>query len=382
MHPQGDTLARLGGDEFVITLEGLQQAEDAAHVADKITAALARPVEVRAHTLNTSCSIGISIFPDDAEDAATLMKNADTAMYHAKEKGRRNYQFFSREMNIRAVERHDLENALRLALNRDEFVLHYQPQIDIATGRIAGVEALLRWKHPVKGLVAPATFIEVAEETGLIEPIGAWALRAACEQNKAWQDAGYPALRVAVNVSARQFHQPNEFARAVQRILARTGLDPMWLELEMTESVLWQSADESIQAFRRLGKLARAWRWTTSARVPLATLGSCPSTRSRSTVPSCAMSTRQGQRRHRGHHRGMAHSLNLRVTAEGVENLAQPSTLKRLGCDEYQGFLFSKPVPADEIARRYLRRGSSISAREPPHGRRCAGSAGAQWMSS
>ncbi|MBL8532808.1 MAG: EAL domain-containing protein, partial [Betaproteobacteria bacterium] len=328
---KGDTLARLGGDEFVITLEGLQQAEDAAHVADKITAALARPVEVRAHTLNTSCSIGISIFPDDAEDAATLMKNADTAMYHAKEKGRRNYQFFSREMNIRAVERHDLENALRLALNRDEFVLHYQPQIDIATGRIAGVEALLRWKHPVKGLVAPATFIEVAEETGLIEPIGAWALRAACEQNKAWQDAGYPALRVAVNVSARQFHQPNEFARAVQRILARTGLDPMWLELEMTESVLWQSADESIQAFRKLGKLGTRLAVDDfgTGYSSLATLKQLPIDTlkiDRSFVRD--VDSDKGSDVIVATIVGMAHSLNLRVTAEGVENLAQLSTLK------------------------------------------------------
>ncbi|MEI7967902.1 MAG: EAL domain-containing protein [Betaproteobacteria bacterium] len=354
---KGDTLARLGGDEFVVTLEGLQQAEDAAQVGEKIIAALARPIEVRSHNLSTSCSIGISIFPDDAQDAPTLMKNADTAMYHAKEKGRRNYQFFSREMNIRAVERHDLETALRLALDRDEFVLHFQPQIDIASGRLAGVEALLRWRHPDKGLVLPSTFIEVAEETGLIEPIGAWVLRAACEQARAWQDAGYPAIRVAINVSARQFHHPTEFARSVQRTLARTSLDPSCLELEMTESVLWQTAEDSIQAFRRLGKLGTRLAvddfgtgyssLTNLKQLPVDTLKV-----DRSFVRDVVSD--KGSEVIVATIVGMAHSLDLRVTAEGVEDLAQLSALKRLGCDEYQGFLFSKPVPAADIARRYL----------------------------
>lgn len=354
---KGDTLSRLGGDEFVVTVEGLQHAEDAAQVARKILAALGRPMDIAGHTLTTSCSVGISIFPSDAEDAATLMKNADTAMYHAKEKGRRNYQFFSREMNIRAVERHDLETALRLALDRDEFVLHYQPQVDIVTGRLAGVEALLRWRHPRKGLVLPSTFIEVAEETGLIEPIGSWVLRTACEQCKAWQDAGYPEVRVAVNVSARQFNHPAEFARSVQRMLARTGLDPSNLELEMTESVIWRNADDSLQAFRRLGKLG--------TRLAVDDFGTGYS--SLATLKQLPIDTLKIDRsfvRDVDENKesdvlvatiiGMAHSLDLSVTAEGVENLAQLSSLKRLGCDEYQGFLFSKPLPPEELARKYL----------------------------
>lgn len=354
---KGDTLSRLGGDEFVVTIEGLQHAEDAGQVARKILAALGRPMEIAGHTLTTSCSVGISIFPADADDAATLMKNADTAMYHAKEKGRRNYQFFSREMNIRAVERHDLETALRLALDRDEFVLYYQPQVDILTGKLAGVEALLRWRHPRKGLVPPSTFIEVAEETGLIEPIGSWVMREACEQCKAWHDAGYPEIRVSVNVSARQFNHPTEFARGVQRMLARTGLDPSCLELEMTESVIWRNADDSLQAFRRLGKLG--------TRLAVDDFGTGYS--SLATLKQLPIDTLKIDRsfvRDVDEDKdsdvlvatiiGMAHSLDLRVTAEGVENLAQLSALKRLGCHEYQGFLFSKPLPPEELARKYL----------------------------
>jgi diguanylate cyclase (GGDEF)-like protein/PAS domain S-box-containing protein len=354
---KGDTLSRLGGDEFVVTVEGLQHAEDAAQVARKILNSLAQPMDIAGNTLTTSCSVGISIFPADGDDSATLMKNADTAMYHAKEKGRRNYQFFSREMNIRAVERHDLETALRLALDRDEFVLHYQPQVDIASSRVIGVEALLRWQHPRKGLVAPSMFIDVAEETGLIEAIGLWALRAACDQNKRWQEAGLPPLRMAVNISARQFDQPREFAKSVHRILATTGLDPCWLELEMTESVLWKTADESIQVLRKLGK--------NGTHIAVDDFGTGYSSLAYlKQLPIHTLKIDRSFVRELGSNKesdvivatiiGMAHSLNLSVTAEGVDNLAQLAMLKRLGCDEHQGFLFSKPLPPEEIARRYL----------------------------
>ena len=354
---KGDTLSRLGGDEFVVTLEGLQHAEDAAQVAQKIIQSLARPMEIGGHILTTSCSIGISIFPADAEDSAALMKNADTAMYHAKEKGRRNFQFFSREMNIRAVERHSLEMALRLALDRDEFELYYQPQIDIATGRIAGSEALLRWRHPEKGLLPPSMFIDVAEETGLIEPIGQWVLRAACTQNRTWQNAGYPTLRVAVNISARQFNQPREFSKAIGRILASSGLDPSHLELEMTESVLLHNADENIAVLKRLGKLG--------TRIAVDDFGTGYSSLSYlKQLPIHTLKVDRSFVRDLESDKdsevivntiiAMGHSLKLRVTAEGVENLAQLSALKRLGCDEYQGFLFSKPVSASEFALRFL----------------------------
>ncbi len=354
---KGDTLSRLGGDEFVVTLEGLQHAEDAAQVAQKIIQALARPVEISGHILTTSCSIGISIFPADADDPAALMKNADTAMYHAKEKGRRNFQFFSREMNIRAVERHSLEMALRLALDREEFELYYQPQIDIATGRIAGSEALLRWRHPEKGLVPPSMFIDVTEETGLIESIGQWVLRAACTQNRKWQNAGYPSLRVGVNISARQFDQPREFSKAIGRILASTGLDPTHLELEMTESVLLHNAEENIAVLKRLGKLG--------TRIAVDDFGTGYSSLSYlKQLPIDTLKIDRSFVRDLESDKdsevivntiiAMGHSLKLRVTAEGVENLAQLSALKRLGCDEYQGFLFSKPVPAVEFAQRFL----------------------------
>jgi len=354
---RGDTLSRLGGDEFVVTLEGLQHAEDAAQVAQKIIQSLARPMEIGGHILTTSCSIGISIFPADAEDSATLMKNADTAMYHAKEKGRRNFQFFSREMNIRAVERHNLEMALRLALDRDEFQLFFQPQIDINTGRIAGSEALLRWRHPEKGLLPPSMFIDVAEETGLIEAIGQWVLRAACTQNRSWQNAGYPSLRVSVNISARQFNQPREFAKAVSRILSNSGLDPSHLELEMTESVLLHNADENIAVLKRLGKLG--------TRIAVDDFGTGYSSLSYlKQLPIHTLKIDRSFVRDLESDKdsevivntiiAMGHSLKLRITAEGVENLAQLSALKRLGCDEYQGFLFAKPMPAEEFAQRFL----------------------------
>ena len=354
---KGDTLSRLGGDEFVVTLEGLQQAEDAAQVARKIINALAQPMLIAGHMLTTSCSLGIAIFPEDAEDSAALMKNADTAMYHAKERGRRNFQFFSRAMNLRAVERQSVETALRLALDRDEFELVYQPQVDIASGRMAGMEALLRWRHPERGLLPPAAFIDVAEDTGLVEPIGQWVLRAACMQSKAWIDAGLPAMRVSVNISARQFNQPRQFSRAVNRVLAATGLDPGLLELEMTEGVLLHHAEENIQALRRLGKLG--------LRIAIDDFGTGYSSLSYlKQLPIHSLKIDRSFVRDLDANNeseiivntiiAMGHALKLRITAEGVENLAQLSALKRLGCDEYQGFLFSKGIKAPEFAQRFL----------------------------
>jgi diguanylate cyclase (GGDEF)-like protein/PAS domain S-box-containing protein len=354
---KGDTLSRLGGDEFVVTLEGLQHAEDAAQVAAKIIEMLARPFEIADHSLNTSCSIGISIFPFDADDDRTLMKNADTAMYHAKEKGRNNYQFFSPEMNVRAVERHTLETALRQAIEREEFVLHYQPQVDIRSGRVVGMEALLRWVHPERGLLAPATFIAVAEESGLIEPIGQWVLRSACQRAKAWLDAGYPPIRVAVNISARQLVRPREFSRGISRVLSAAGLDPHYLELEMTESLLLQNADENIAVLRKLGQ--------EGVRIAVDDFGTGYSSlsylrqlpidklkidrtfvRDIESDPEDAAIIQAVV--------AMAHSLELQVTAEGVESRGQLEALARLGCDEYQGYLFSKPLPAAEAALKFL----------------------------
>ena len=354
---KGDTLSRLGGDEFVVTLEGLQQAEDAAQVAAKIIKTLSRPCEIAGHTLNTSCSIGISIYPLDADDDRALMKNADTAMYHAKEKGRNNYQFFSPEMNVRAVERHTLETALRAALDRQEFTLYYQPLVDMRSGKIVGVEALLRWQHPQRGVLAPATFMAVAEESGLIEPIGQWVLRTACQRARAWLDSGYPALKVAVNISARELIRPREFARGISRILSSTGLDPRCLELEMTESLLIQNADENIAVLRKLGD--------EGVRIAVDDFGKGYSSLSYlRQLPIDTLKIDRSFVRDIEHDSedvaiiqaivAMAHSLALHVTAEGVETRGQLDALARLGCDEYQGYLFSRPLPAVEIAARFL----------------------------
>jgi diguanylate cyclase (GGDEF)-like protein/PAS domain S-box-containing protein len=354
---KGDTLSRLGGDEFVVTLDGLQHAEDAAQVAAKIIKSLSRPFEVAGNTLNTSCSIGISIYPDDAEDERALMKNADTAMYHAKEKGRNNYQFFSPEMNVRAVERHSLETDLRQGLERDEFILHYQPQVDIASGRVVGVEALLRWQHPTRGLLSPATFMDVAEESGLIEPIGQWVLRNACQRAKVWQDTGYPSIKIAVNLSARQLIKPREFSRRLSRILSSTGLDPRYLELEMTESLLLHNAEENIAVLRKLGQdgvriavddFGTGYSSLSYLRqLPIDTLKIDRSfVRDLETDPEDAAIIQAVV--------AMAHSLGLQVTAEGVETHGQLEALAGIGCDEYQGYLFSKPLPAMELAARFL----------------------------
>ena len=354
---KGDTLSRLGGDEFVVTLEGLQQAEDAAQVAAKIIKALSRPCDIAGHTLNTTCSIGISIFPLDAEDDRALMKNADTAMYHAKEKGRNNYQFFSPEMNVRAVERHTLETALRAALERQEFHLYYQPQVDMRSGKIVGMEALLRWQHPQRGVLTPATFIAVAEESGLIEPIGQWVLRSACQRAKAWQDNGYAPLKVAVNVSPRELIRPREFARGVLRILDSTGLDPRYLELEMTERLLVQNAEENIAVLRKLGQ--------EGVRIAVDDFGTGYSSLSylrQLPIDSIKIDrsfVRDVERDPEDRAIieaivAMAHSLGLQVTAEGVETRGQLDALSRLGCDEYQGHLFSRALPEVEIAARFL----------------------------
>jgi diguanylate cyclase (GGDEF)-like protein len=344
---KGDTLARLGGDEFVVTLEGLAQAEDAAQVARKIHAALGRPVSVAGHSLITTCSIGISIFPNDAEDGRELMRNADTAMYHAKESGRNKFRFFAPEMNVRAVELHQMEIELRQALENGEFLLHYQPQADLKTGELVGMEALIRWRHPERGLVPPLTFIPVAEETGLIEPIGRWALRAACRQARAWQEAGFPPLKVAVNISARQLDNPAGFADEVATILAGTGLDAHYLELEVTESMLLKNVAENVAVLRRLGEIGV--RMTVddfgTGYSSLAYLKQLPIdslkidrtfVRDIETDADDAAIIQAII--------AMAHGLDLRVIAEGVETEGQAAALRRLDCDEFQGYLLARPL--------------------------------------
>src|SRR6202171_5909067 len=246
-----DTVSRQGGDEFVVLLSDMEQPEDAAVTARRILQAVAEAYPIDRHDLHVTASIGISVYPDDGLDAETLIKNADIAMYQAKENGRQSYQFFKPVMNVRAVERQSIEESLRLALERHEFALHYQPKINLRTGEITGAEALIRWTHPVRGPVSPAQFIPVAEDCGLILPIGNWVLREACNQARTWMDAGLPLATMAVNISAMEFRDEN-FLEGVFAILKETGLDPRSLELELTESVLMKHAESTEYILKRL----------------------------------------------------------------------------------------------------------------------------------
>ncbi len=354
---RGDTLSRLGGDEFVVTLEGLQQAEDAGQVAAKILRALTKPFQLAGHTVTISCSIGVGIFPHDGLDSRALMKNADTAMYHAKERGRNNFQFFSAEMNRRALERQQLGAALRGALEREEFTLYFQPTMRLGGTRVLGVEALLRWNHPERGLLAPATFMDVAEESGLMEPIGQWVLRTACQRAKAWQAAGYPAMRMAVNISPRQLASPREFSRNVGRALASSGLAPEYLILEMTEALLLRHAEHHLSSLRKLG--------AEGIRLVVDDFGTGFSSLTLlRKLPVYGLKIDRSFVRDLGEGcegwdvvrtaGAIARSLGLAVVAEGVETRAQLEALAGLGVSEYQGFLFSKPLPEGELAARFL----------------------------
>ena len=246
-----DTVSRQGGDEFIALLADGQRSEDAAITARRMLQMVAEAHAIGQDDLHITTSIGISVYPEDGLDSDTLIKNADTAMYQAKEVGRNGYQFFTPAMNVRAVERQLIEEGLRRALERHEFALHYQPKIDLKTGAITGAEALLRWTHPTRGAISPVQFIPVAEDCGLILPIGAWVFREACEQARAWLDAGLPAMTVAVNVSAMQFRNEN-FLENLFAILRTTGLDPRSLEIELTESVLMKQPEAAASILRAL----------------------------------------------------------------------------------------------------------------------------------
>jgi len=355
---RGDTLARLGGDEFIVALYDLKTPEDAAIVARKMLDAVNQPCEIEGRMLSTGCSIGISIYPSDGADVSTLMRHGDTAMYHAKEKGRNNYQFFSPDMNIRAVERLHLENELRLAVQQQQFTLCYQPQVNLATNEIVGAEALVRWRHPKTGQqIPPLRFIGVAEETGLIVAIGEWVLRTACAQAKAWQDAGHQRMRITVNVSVGQFRGNSSLADMVERVLREVGLDPKCLELEMTESLLFHNIEENIRVLSRLGKMG--------VRVSIDDFGTGYSSLSylkQLPVDTIKIDssfvrdivTDENDAAIIAAIIAMARRLKLRVIAEGVETVAQLNELRELQCDEYQGFLYSKPLPAEDFAREFL----------------------------
>ncbi len=348
-----DTVCRQGGDEFVILLAEIEQPQDAANVAEKLLAALAVPQHIGGHELHVTLSIGISVYPDDGINAETLMQNADTAMYAAKASGRNNYQFFRADMNTRAVQRMLLENGLRRALKQGEFLLHYQPQIDLASEMMTGTEALIRWQDPNLGLIYPEQFIPVAEECGLIVPIGRWVLREACRQVQAWLDAGLRAVPVAVNISAVEFRH-KDFLECVALILKETGLAPRYLELELTESILMHDAEASItelQALKGMGLQLAIDDFGTGysslsylKRFPIDTLKidqsfvrDIATDADDATIVSAVI--------------GMGRNLRQRVIAEGVETLEQFSFLRSQLCAQGQGFRFSHPLSAEDFGR-------------------------------
>ncbi|MEK7851666.1 MAG: EAL domain-containing protein [Deltaproteobacteria bacterium] len=348
---ESDTVARIGGDEFVILLPDIIGLEDAAQVGRKIMDTMKEAFAVDAHTFHTTASIGISLYPDDGEDYDALTKNADTAMYKAKEVGRNNYQFFTQEMNDRVFERLSMENNLRLAIEREEFILYYQPQADLKTGRLIGAEALIRWQHPDMGLILPARFIHIAEDSGLIVPIGEWVLRTACRQNREWQKAGLSAVPISVNLSAVQFRE-SDFLETVARAVKDTEIDPHSLELELTERAIMQDVESAVVIMRQMKemgfKLAIDDFGTGYSslsylkRFPIDRLKIDQSfIRDINTDPDDAAITLAVI--------SMAHSLGLKVIAEGVETAEQLAFLKEHGCDEIQGYYFGKSLPSDEF---------------------------------
>ncbi len=346
-----DTVARLGGDEFVIVLENIHHETQATSIAHKVRKALEKPYLIEGRECFITGSVGISLFPRDGRDVETLLKNADAAMYQAKEKGRNNIQYYSQEMNVHSRERLFLEHELRHAVERNQLVLHYQPQVEPKTGKVLGVEALLRWRHPRLGLIAPAEFIPLAEETGLIISIGEWVIQTATTQTKAWQIDGLPLLRVAINLSPRQFMEQG-ITSMIGDILQQNGLDPCYLELEITENLIMGDLENTVgtlQALKSMGVQLAIDDFGTGYS-SLSYLKRFPIDRlkiDKSFV--CDIDTNPDDAAITLAIIAMAHSMKLKVIAEGVETKAQLSYLKSRSCDEVQGYYFSRPLPADEI---------------------------------
>jgi diguanylate cyclase (GGDEF)-like protein/PAS domain S-box-containing protein len=349
-----DAVSRQGGDEFVVLLSEMEQAEDAAIAARRMLEAVSKAHPIGQHHLHVTTSIGVSVYPDDGLDAETLIKNADTAMYAAKEGGRQTYRFFKPPMNARAVERQLIEEGLRRAMEREEFTLHYQPKISLTTGRTTGAEALLRWTHPIRGVVAPAEFIPVAEDCGLILPIGKWVLREACRQARAWADAGLPLATMAVNISAMELRH-EDFLAGVLAVLKETGLDPSALELDLTESVLMKHAESTESILRGLrgvgvqltvddfgtgySSLSYLRRFSIDAlKIDQSFVCGISADGDNAKIVSAVIS--------------MARSLKLRVVAEGVETLEQLNFLRAQQCDEAQGYYVGRPLPAQHFCSR------------------------------
>ncbi len=355
----GDTISRVGGDEFAIIAYGLEGSEQASVVARKCIDSLATPIVIEGHEIYATVSIGISIYPDDAADAHEILKNADTAMYYAKNKGKNTYQTFFPEMKDSALKRLTLESGLRRALDREEFELVYQPQIELKTGRVVGVEALLRWRRPALGYLSPMEFIPVAEETGLIVPIGLWVLRKACRQMKALHALGFADLRVAVNVSGRQFKE-EDLVPAMLRVTSETGLEPRFVDLELTESTLMDSAEVTLAKLRQLHTAGFSLSiddfgtgyssMSYLKRFPIDTLKvdkgfvmDIPTDKDDAAIVAAIIA--------------MSTSLGRGTVAEGVETEEQLNFLRDLGCTHVQGYYFARPLPPVELEA-YLRKAS------------------------
>lgn len=361
----GDTLARMGGDEFAFVLCNMRVAHDAGDLAQRILDSFAqKALVIGDNEIFIAASIGISIYPPDGPDTTTLVKNADAALAHAKSEGRNNYQYYATQMNAMAWQRLTLETSLRHALERDEFVLYYQPKVDLASGKIIGMEALLRWQSPERGLVPPGEFIGLLEETGLMLPVGEWVLRSACKQGALWVKSGFSSVRIAVNLSALQFRQA-DLSGMVQGICNETGLDLGLgtLELELTESLIMKNADEAAVTLNKLhgmgvnlaiddfgtgySSLSYLKRFPISTlKIDQSFICDLPDNEDDVAIVTAIVA--------------LGHSMGLKVIAEGVETFEQQHALKAMKCDEIQGYLYSRPVPAAEMTR-LLQKGECLN---------------------
>jgi diguanylate cyclase (GGDEF)-like protein/PAS domain S-box-containing protein len=368
---EGDTVARLAGDEFTLLLPGIHYTEDLAAISQKLVETLRRPFPIDGQPVRVTASGGISLYPEDGEDGDGLLKNADTAMYRAKERGRDNFQLFSPAMAEKALERRALEESLRRALDREEMTLHYQPCIELATGRVVGMEALLRWQRPELGMLEPKDFIALADFTGVMLSVGPWVLETGCRQARAWQRRGSRSLRVMINLSAHELQQP-ELVVHVEKALAASGLDPDALHLEIPEGYAMRDLDRAVETLRALrsvgvhlsidgfgagfSSLAHLRRLPVDAlKIDLSFVRGATTDPDDASIVTAVIA--------------VAHSLGLRVVALGVETEAQVALLRSLGCDEVQGYLWSPPVPPEKCER-MLAEGVLPAASFPPRTRR------------
>jgi diguanylate cyclase (GGDEF)-like protein len=349
-----DTVSRLGGDEFTVILGEINDAGDAALIAQKLLDTLTEPFLIKGHEVFISASIGITIFPSDSSDSDSMLKNADMAMYDAKQRGRNNYQFFASYMNATTMERLEMENKLRHALERKEFLLYYQAKTDIHNKELIGLEALIRWNDPERGIISPEEFVPLLEETNLILPVGKWVIQEACRQSKAWQDEGYIPIRVAANLSARQLQDDN-IVNIVAESLKESGLDARYLELEVTESTIMEDTVHVAKVLNNIKEIGVEYididdfgtgysSLSYLKNLPISTVKidqsfvrDLPDDKEDASISRAIIA--------------MAHSLDLRVIAEGVENQQQLDFLRDLDCDEIQGYLISKPLAAEDVVK-------------------------------